>query len=119
MGSAQSFLSFLISFVVFFIALPSLMAVLSLFIDPFFSAPYRPRFGVLTGKLIGLVQYFLSVFTFLAFSFMVASPLSVLVDPEIIIGTSAGDSSGGLPRPVRLRGMGVRHALFPAPALGA
>jgi len=37
---------------------------------------YRPRFGVLTGKLIGSVQYFLSVFTFLAFSFMVVSPLA-------------------------------------------
>jgi len=37
-------------------------------------SPYRPRFGVLTGKLIGSVQYFLSVFTFLAFSFMVVSP---------------------------------------------
>jgi len=79
MGSAQSFLSFLISFVVFFIALPSWMAVVGMgcrhlaLTSPLLS-PYRPRFGVLTGKLIGSVQYFLSVFTFLAFSFMVASP---------------------------------------------
>ena len=36
--------------------------------------PYRTRVGVYTGKLIGSVQYFLSVFTFLAFSFIVGSP---------------------------------------------
>jgi hypothetical protein len=35
---------------------------------------YRPRFVVNTGKLIGSVQYFLSVFTFLALSFIVVSP---------------------------------------------
>ena len=33
MGSAQNFLSFLMPFVVFFISLPSLMAVLSLSVD--------------------------------------------------------------------------------------
>jgi hypothetical protein len=112
MGSAQNFLSFLISFVVFFMSLPSLMAVLSLSVrlllefrkthgvipdaatpecpDPFFDSfclfhigpslqhfvvsPYRLRFGVYTGKLIGSVQYFLPIFTFLAFSFMTIPP---------------------------------------------
>ena len=105
MGSAQSFLSFLISFVVFFIVLPSWMAVVGMgcrhlaLTSPLLS-PYRPRFGVLTGKLIGSVQYFLSVFTFLAFSFMVYL-LECIVDPGIT-GMSAGDSGVGPPRPARL-----------------
>jgi hypothetical protein len=41
-------------------------------LDSLFS--YLPRFGVNTGKLIGSVQNFLSVFTFFAFSFMTISP---------------------------------------------
>ena len=62
-------------------------------------SPYRPRVGVYTGKLIGSVQYFLSVFAFLAFSFIVGSPC-VFSDPGIT-GMSAGDSGGGPPRPAR------------------
>jgi hypothetical protein len=45
MGSAQNFLSFLISFVVFFIALPSLMTVLPLLIR--FPLKLRETHGVI------------------------------------------------------------------------
>ena len=72
MGSAQSFRSFLVSFVAFFMVSALLVGCrlrgcsAGLF--------YLPRFGVKTGKLIGSLQNFRSVFTFLAFSFIVLSP---------------------------------------------
>jgi len=54
------------AFSVFFMSAPRLdMVVVS---------PYRPRVGVYTGKLIGSIQYFLSVFAFFAFSFMTIPP---------------------------------------------
>jgi hypothetical protein len=40
----------------------------------FFSSSYFVRFGPKTGKLIGSVQNFRSVFAFLAFSFMTIPP---------------------------------------------
>jgi hypothetical protein len=45
MGSAQNFLSFLIPFVVFFISLPSLMAVVTLLVR--FFVKFRKTHGVI------------------------------------------------------------------------
>ena len=72
MGSAHSLRSFRVSFAVFFMVSALLVGCrlwgcsAGLF--------YLPRFGVKTGKLIGSLQNFRSVFTFLAFSFMTIPP---------------------------------------------